>query len=69
MPNPLFNQPQQQPMMNQNGSNFFAQLQQFSNMVKGDPQQLVQNLLSSGRMTQEQFQQYSQMANQILGRR
>lgn len=70
MANPLFNQmnmPGQMPMGP--GGNFMAQLQQFRNMINGDPQQIVQNLIQSGQMSQDQFNQYSQMANQILGRR
>ena len=50
-------------------NNLADKLQQFGSMINGNPQQIVQNLLSSGRMSQAQFQQYSQMANQILGRR
>ena len=50
-------------------NNLSDKLQQFRSMINGNPQQIVQNLLSSGRMSQAQFQQYSQMANQILGRR
>ena len=71
MGNPLFNQLQggapvqpQMPQMN----NFMQRLQQFGSMLNGNPQQIVQSLIQSGRMSQEQFQQYSQMANQILGR-
>ena len=31
------------------------------------PQQMVQNLLNNGKMTQAQFNQYRNMANQIMG--
>lgn len=68
MANPLFNQYGGQPPMNP-FNNFAAQFQQFRNMVQGDPQQIVQNLIQSGQMSQDQFNQYSQMANQIMGRR
>ncbi len=44
-------------------------LQQFGSMVNGNPQQIVQDLLRSGKMSQQQFEQYAQTANQILGRR
>ena len=63
--NPLFNilnggmQPQN-PMIN-----MIAQLNQFGQMFRGDPKQQAQQLLSSGRMSQEQFNHYSQMATQI----
>ncbi len=34
-----------------------------------DPKQVVQSLLDSGKMTQDQFNQLSQMANMITGSR
>ena len=34
-----------------------------------DPKQIVQNLLNSGQMTQSQFNQFSNIANQLLGKR
>ncbi len=40
----------------------------FGNMNNVTPQQLVQNALNSGKMTQEQFNQYREIANQITGR-
>jgi hypothetical protein len=47
--------------------------QQFGNfaqqMGNQNPQQMVEQLLASGRMSQEQFNQLSQMANMITGRR
>lgn len=72
MSNPLFQQfgQQQMPQNVPNvPNNFMSQLQQFGKMVQGDPRQIIQSLIQSGRMTQDQFNQYSQMANQILGRR
>lgn len=63
--NPLFNilnsgmQPQN-PMMN-----MMTQLNQFRQTFQGNPKQQVQQLLNSGRMSQEQFNQLSQMATQI----
>jgi hypothetical protein len=41
------------------------QFNQFKNSFKGDPQQQVQELLNSGRMTQQQYNQLSQMATQL----
>lgn len=71
MPNPLLNTMQMPSNNNQNGSqngnDLMKNIQQFQSMINGNPQQIVQNLLASGRMSQAQFQQYSQMANQILG--
>lgn len=40
-------------------------LNQFKNSFSGDPKQQVQQLLNSGRMTQNQYNQLSQMATQI----
>jgi len=39
------------------------------NNFRGDPRQKVQELLQNGQMTQEQFNQLSQMADQLTGRR
>lgn len=41
------------------------QFNQFMQTFQGDPKQQVQNLLNSGRMTQEQFNQLSTMAQQF----
>ena len=63
--NPLFNilnggmQPPN-PMIN-----MMTQLNQFRQTFQGNPKQQVQQLLNSGRMSQEQFNQLSQMATQI----
>ena len=42
--------------------------QNFQKLGKS-PQQAVQELLNSGQMSQAQFQQLSQMATQIFGRK
>jgi len=40
----------------------------FAKSLQGqNAQQIVQNLLNSGKMTQSQYNQYRAMANQILG--
>lgn len=53
-----------------NFANFQSQFNQFSRqMANTNPQQAVQNLLNSGQMSQEQFNQLSQMANMITGKR
>lgn len=64
MANPLFNmlgQPQK--------PNIFQQFQQFAQNFRGNPQQRVQELLRNGQMTQEQFEQFSAIANQITGKK
>lgn len=46
--------------------NFMNQLNQFRNGIQGNPQQMVQNMLQNGQMSQDQFTQLSNMANQIM---
>lgn len=49
-------------------SNFGVMLQsfnKFSSAFKGDPKEKVQELLNSGRMSQEQYAQLQQMATQF----
>lgn len=41
------------------------QFNQFRRNFNGNPQQAVMNLLQQGMMSNEQFQQLSQMANQF----
>lgn len=61
MSNPLFNQMQPQ--------NQFAQMmqrfQQFRQTFQGDPRQQVQQLLNSGKVTQQQYDRAVQMAQQF----
>ena len=50
---------------------FMNQFNQFRQNLQQNginPQQQVQQLLNSGQMTQEQFNQYRDIANQITGR-
>lgn len=63
MGNPFYNQfggGNQQPQ-----NNLFTQFMQFRNNFSGDPKQEVQNLLNSGRMSQQQFNYLSQLAQQF----
>lgn len=62
MPSPLFNAFGNQ---NNNLSDLVTRFNQFKKTFNGNPQQMVQQLLNSGRMTQEQFNQYKQMAEQM----
>ncbi len=57
MSNPLFNQFQ--------NNGLIQRFQQFQRMFKGDPRQQVQQLLNSGRVSQTQYNQAVQMANQL----
>lgn len=52
-----------------NFQNQFMAFQQMMAQQKIDPQAQVQQLLNSGRMSQEQFNQLRMMANMITGRR
>lgn len=67
MGNPFFNQFGNQNLQSNspfgNMQNMMSQFQQFKNGFHGDARQEVQNLLTSGRMTQQQFNQLSQLAN------
>lgn len=50
--------------MNQ-GSNFFDELNKLKSQG-GDPNQMIQNMLNSGRVSQQQYQAAVQRANQIM---
>ena len=55
----------QSPQINGGFANMMSQFQQFKQNFSGDPQQQVQQLLDSGQMSQQQFNQLSQMATQF----
>lgn len=55
----------QQPPVNSGFANMMSQFNQFKQNFQGDPKAQVQQLLDSGRMTQEQFNQLSQAATQF----
>lgn len=59
MSNSLYN------LFNRPNNDMLSQFNQFRNMFTGDPKQRVQELLNSGQMTQEQFNQLSHKANQL----
>ena len=48
-----------------NMQNLMQKLNQFRQSFQGDPKQQVQQLLNSGKMSQNQYNQLSQMATQI----
>lgn len=63
--NPLANMFGREPaqvMTQNNPIEILRRFRQFRNNFQGDPKQAVMNLLSSGRMSQDQFNQLSQMA-------
>lgn len=68
MANPLFDKFNQQPVNQNPFGNMMNMLQQFNRFkstFRGDPKQKVQELLNSGQMSQQQFQQLSAMAEQF----
>ena len=60
MSNPLYNG------MNQPQNNIMQKFQQFQRMFKGDPKQQVQHMLNSGKVSQQQYNNAVQMANQFM---
>ena len=58
--NPLYQQ-----MNNQPNSNIIQRFQQFKQSFSGNPQQIVQQMLNSGKVSQERYNQAVQMANQL----
>ena len=66
MAHDLFKQFGNQPAPNDGGfSQLVAEVRRMQQTFRGNPQEEVQRLLQSGQMTQEQFNKYAQMANQI----
>jgi DNA repair protein RadC len=47
------------------GNNILQRFQQFQQMFRGDPKQQVQQMLNSGKVSQAQYNQAVQMANQL----
>ena len=67
--NPLFNALNGgQQNTNNSFSNFMADFQRLQQTVK-NPRQEVERLLQSGAMSQQDFNRFGQMANQMLGRK
>lgn len=50
---------------NNNINNLLSQFQLFRNNFKGNPEQMVQELRRSGKMSDEQFQQLGEIASQL----
>ena len=61
MPNPFY-----QKLGNTSPANpMLQQFLQFKKSFNGNPQQIIQNMLNSGKITQNQVNQYAQQANQL----
>ena len=60
--NPLFN------LLGGNNqpNNILQRFQQFKNTFKGDPRQQIQELLNSGKISQNDYNNAVSMANQIM---
>lgn len=58
--NPLY-----EMMAKKNQPNIVQQFNQFRQTFKGNPQQQVQNLLNSGKVTQKQYDEAVKRANQL----
>lgn len=48
-----------------NMQNLVQQFQQFRNSFRGDPRQQIQQMLNSGRVSQEQYNNAMRMAQQM----
>lgn len=60
--NPLFQQMNSQP---DSLNGFMTRLNAFKNTFGGDPQQAIQQMLNSGRISQQQYNEAVRKANQI----
>lgn len=65
MANPLYNQ-YRQPINDGGLSQIIEQAKQMRKTFNGNPQQVVQNLLNSGQMSQKTFNELSQIAQQVV---
>lgn len=66
MANPLFNQ--LNPNQGQPQQNTFSDFINFVNTFRGDPKAVTDQLIQSGRMSQDQFDSLYKAASNILGR-
>ena len=65
MANPLFNAlggQQMNPM-----TQLVAEAKRLQQTMTGNPKQMVEELMRSGKMSQQDFNNYAQIANQIIG--
>lgn len=66
MPNPLFKDFGANQVINDGGlSEFINQVNHFRNSFNGNPREEVQKLLDSGQMSQDQFNRFAKIANQL----
>ena len=60
---PLYQQINSQPS---GGNGFASRFQQFKKQFNGNPQRMIQQMLNSGRISQSQYNDAVQKANQIM---
>ena len=60
MANPLYNQ-----LGGTSSNPMLQRLMEFKKTINGNPQQIVQNMLNSGKVSQAQMNRYVQQANEI----
>ena len=67
MANPLFKQFGNRSMPGQLGelAGMVQNIKQFASTLSGDPREIIQQKLNSGEMTQQQYEEYMQIARQI----
>lgn len=58
--NPIYQQ------LNNNQNNLMLQFRQFRDNFQGNPQQQIQQMLNSGRVSQEQYNRAVQMTNKFF---
>lgn len=61
--NPLFRQFNQ--VQNNSGNDIITRFNQFRKSFSGNPQEQIQQMLNSGRITQEQYNRAVQQAQQL----
>lgn len=60
-----YGMPQSNPLNNMN--QMMKQFNEFKKTFSGDPQQIVMNMVNSGRISQQQFDYAKNMANMLQG--
>ena len=65
MANPLFSALGGQQMNHM--AQLVADAKRLQQTMTGNPKQMVEELVKSGRMSQQDFNNYAQIANQIIG--
>ena len=67
MSNPLYSQFGKKSIFNNNDiSVFMKEIQDFQKTFKGNPQEQVQQMLNDGKISQKQFNEFAEIANQIM---